>query len=101
MGKLPRSTPLNDQVNDIKLVPNMGQIIKVQRPVSSTPIIGLYQRPVSDIRCRIYNSFAGGIIVQHMITSVTGTRRLDSLFPVDPHFSTKLNFTKKNFLKYV
>jgi hypothetical protein len=29
-------------VNDINLVPKMGQIIKVQRPVSSTPINGLY-----------------------------------------------------------
>ena len=29
-------------VNDINLVPKMGQIIKVQRPVSSAPINGLY-----------------------------------------------------------
>jgi len=29
-------------VNDINLVPKMGQIIKVQRPVSSVPINGLY-----------------------------------------------------------
>jgi hypothetical protein len=46
----------------------MGHIIKVQRPVSSAPISGLYHRPllapVNDIRGRIYNSFAGGIIVQ-------------------------------------
>jgi hypothetical protein len=35
---------------------------KVQRPVSSAPINGLY--PVSDIGGRIYNSFAVGIIVQ-------------------------------------
>ena len=34
-------------VNDINLVPKMGQIIKVQRPVSSAPINGLYHRPVS------------------------------------------------------
>jgi len=40
----------------------MDQIIKVQRPVSSAPISSLY--PISDIRGRIYNSFAGGIIVQ-------------------------------------
>jgi len=40
-----------DQVNDIYLVSKMGQIIKVQRPVC-------------DIRGRIYNSVAGGIIVQ-------------------------------------
>ena len=51
-------------VNDINLVPRMGQIIKVQRPVSLAPINGLYHRPVCDIRGRIYNSFAGGIIVQ-------------------------------------
>jgi hypothetical protein len=29
-------------VNDINLVPKMGQIIKVQRPVSSASISGLY-----------------------------------------------------------
>jgi hypothetical protein len=29
-------------VNDNNLVPKMGQIIKVQRPVSSAPINGLY-----------------------------------------------------------
>jgi hypothetical protein len=29
-------------VNDINIVPKMGQIIKVQRPVSSAPINGLY-----------------------------------------------------------
>ena len=29
-------------VNDINLVPKMGQIIKVQRAVSSAPINGLY-----------------------------------------------------------
>jgi hypothetical protein len=53
-------------VNDINLVPKMGQIIKVQRPVSSAPINGLYHRPIlaCDIRGRIYNSFDGGIIVQ-------------------------------------
>jgi hypothetical protein len=45
----------------------MGQIIKVQRPVSSAPINGLYYRPVCDFRGRIYNSFAGGIIVQFTI----------------------------------
>jgi hypothetical protein len=31
-----------DQVNDIYLVSKMGQIIKVQRPVSSASISGLY-----------------------------------------------------------
>jgi hypothetical protein len=31
-----------DQVNDIYFVSKMGQIIKVQRPVSSAPISGLY-----------------------------------------------------------
>ena len=36
----------------------MGQIIKVQRHVSP---------PVCDIRGRIYNSVAGGIIVQQLI----------------------------------
>jgi hypothetical protein len=41
-----------DQVNDIYLVSKMGQIIKIQRPVC-------------DIRGRIYNSVAGGIIVQY------------------------------------
>ena len=84
MGKcwgLPRSTPLNEQVDDIKLVPTMCQIIKVQRPVSSAPINGMYHRHVSDIIGHIYNSFTGGTIVQHMITSVTGTRHLDPLFP--------------------
>jgi hypothetical protein len=50
--------------NDINLVPKMGQVIKVQRPVSSTPINGMYHRTVCDIRGRIYNCFAGGIIVQ-------------------------------------
>jgi hypothetical protein len=34
-----------DQVNDIYLVSKMGQIIKVQRPVSSAPISGLCHRP--------------------------------------------------------
>jgi hypothetical protein len=33
-------------LNDINLVPKMGQIIKVQRPVSSAPINGLYHRPL-------------------------------------------------------
>ena len=32
-------------VNDINLVPKMGQIIKVQQPVSSALINGLYHRP--------------------------------------------------------
>ena len=40
------STQVNDQVNDINLVPKMGQIIKAQRPVSSAPISGLYHRPL-------------------------------------------------------
>jgi hypothetical protein len=31
-----------DQVNDIYLVSKMGQIINVQRPVSSVPISGMY-----------------------------------------------------------
>jgi len=35
-----------DQVNDIYLVSRMGQIIKVQRPVSSASISDLYQRPL-------------------------------------------------------
>jgi hypothetical protein len=35
-----------DQVNDIYLVSQMGQIIKVQRPVSSAPISGMYHRPI-------------------------------------------------------
>ena len=35
-----------DQVNDINLVTKMDQIIKVQRPVSSVPISGLYHRPL-------------------------------------------------------
>ena len=53
----------------LTLSQKMGQIIKVQRPVSSAPINGLYHRPllaarIYDIRGRIYNSFAGGIIVQ-------------------------------------
>jgi hypothetical protein len=38
----------------------MGEIIKVQRPVSSASISGLYVI----LRGQIYNSFAGGIIVQ-------------------------------------
>jgi hypothetical protein len=42
----------------------MGQIIKVHRPLLADCIIGLYYRPVCDIRGCIYNSFAGGIIVQ-------------------------------------
>ena len=33
-------------VNDINLVPKMGQIIKVQRPVSPASINGLYHRPL-------------------------------------------------------
>jgi hypothetical protein len=49
-------------VNDINLVPKMGQIIKVQRPVSSASISGLYVI----LEAAIYNSFAGGIIVQIM-----------------------------------
>jgi hypothetical protein len=35
-----------DQVNDIYRVSKMGQIIKVQRPVSATYISGLYHRPL-------------------------------------------------------
>ena len=35
-----------DQVNDIYLVSKMGQIIKVQRPVSSASISCLYHRPI-------------------------------------------------------
>ena len=55
------------EMHYINLVPKMGQIIKVQRPVSSAPINGLYhRRPVCDIRGRIYISFAGGIIVQNV-----------------------------------
>ena len=46
-----------DQVNDIYLVSKMGQIIKIQRPVC-------------DIRGRIYNSVAGDIIVQIDITGL-------------------------------
>ena len=57
-------------VNDINLVPKTGQIIEVQRPVSSAPINGLYQRPVCDIRGHIYNSFAGGIIVQIILLPI-------------------------------
>ena len=34
-------------VNDINLVPKMGQIIKVQWPVSSAPINGMNHRPLS------------------------------------------------------
>jgi hypothetical protein len=45
----------------------MGQIIKVQRPVHFC-IIGLLLAPVCDIRGRIYNSFAGGIIVQSILS---------------------------------
>ena len=51
----------------------MGQIIKVQQPVSSAPINDLYERPVCDIKGRIYNSFAGGIIVQQCILSKCNT----------------------------
>ena len=50
----------------ILLVSKMGQIIKIQRPVSSAS----YYRPVCDIRGRIYNSVAGGIIVQIDITGL-------------------------------
>jgi hypothetical protein len=60
-------------LNDINLVPKMGQTIKVQRTVSLAPINGLYHRPllgpVCDIRGRIYNSFAGGIIVQCLLNT--------------------------------
>jgi len=48
----------------------MGQIIKAQQPVSSAPISGLYHKPVSDISGHIYNSFAGGIIVQVYVVPV-------------------------------
>ena len=48
----------------------MGQIIKVQRPVSPAPINGLYHRPLCDIRGRIYNSFAGGIIAQSTLSQL-------------------------------
>ena len=34
------------------------------QPLLAACIIGLYYRPASDIRGRIYNSFVGGIIVQ-------------------------------------
>ena len=41
-----------DQVNDIYLLSKMSQIIKVQRPVSSAPINGLYHRPpLADCMC--------------------------------------------------
>jgi hypothetical protein len=53
-----------DQVNDVYSISKMGQIIKVQWPVLAACIIGLYYRPVCDIRGRIYNSVARGIIVQ-------------------------------------
>ena len=56
-------------VNDINHVLKMGQIIKVQRTVSSAPINGLYQRPLCDIRGCIYNSFAGVIIVQLILNA--------------------------------
>ena len=46
------------QVNNIYLVLKMGQIIKVQRPVSSASIRGLYV--ISEAAFTI----AGGIIVQ-------------------------------------
>ena len=46
-------------VNDINRVPKMGQIITVQRPVSSAPINGLY--------VILDNSFAGEVIVQMML----------------------------------
>ena len=53
-------------MNDINIVTEMGQIIKVQRPVSSDSIsaciIGLYSRPVSNIRGRIYNSLQGVLL---------------------------------------
>ena len=39
-----------------------------QRPILAACIIGLYYRPVCDIRGRIYNSVAGGIIVQEWVT---------------------------------
>jgi hypothetical protein len=47
------STQVNDQVNDINLVPKMGQIIKVQRPVSSVPISGLYHRSPGHLNGKI------------------------------------------------
>jgi hypothetical protein len=37
------------------------------RPLLAACIIGLYYRPVCDIRDRIYNIVAGGIIVQVLI----------------------------------
>jgi hypothetical protein len=63
-------------VNDINLVPKMGQINKVQRPVSS---------PVCDIGGRIYNSYAGGIIVQVYDTFNTERRKHR---PVASHWQT-------------
>jgi hypothetical protein len=39
-----------------------------QRPILAACIIGLYYRPVCDIKGRIYISGAGGIIVQEWVT---------------------------------
>jgi hypothetical protein len=47
-------------VNDINLVPKMGQIIKVQRPVSSASISGLYVI----LEAAFTIALLGGIIVQ-------------------------------------
>ena len=44
------------------------------RPLLVACIIGLYYRPVCDIRGRIYNSFAGGIIAQIYIGKIKNKR---------------------------
>ena len=58
-------------VYDINNVPKWVKLLKYSglyhRPLLTACIIGLYQWPVCDIRGRIYNRFAGGIIVQVLV----------------------------------
>jgi hypothetical protein len=60
-----------DQVNDIYVSQKWVKLLKYsglyQRPILAACIIDLYYRPVCDIRGRIYNNVAGGIIVQEWV----------------------------------
>ena len=63
----------------VKLLKNSGLY---HRPLFAACIIGPYLRPVSDIRGRICNSFAGGIMVQICVAPAQGKPQIkQSVWP--------------------
>ena len=82
-------------VNDINLVPKMGQIIKVQRPVSSAPISGMYVILEAAFTIALLGSLLYKSIIQDTYDKI-----ITMILEYTPRFYMKCMTGHCRFIKY-